>query len=90
MDFCFVPGARGHMKMAIVQMIRRYTDVEKQFQIGHYDKVVTTMRALNKDNVQKVVDTVFAHTQGNLLWGIVIWSGAATFYKQFWPYMVSN
>ena len=60
------------MKMAIVQMIRRYTDVEKQFQIGHYDKVVTTMRALNKDNVQKVVDTVFAHTQGNLLRGIVI------------------
>ena len=59
--------------MAIVQMIRRYTDVEKQFQIGHYDKVVTTMRALNKDNVQKVVDTVFAHTQGNLLKGIVIW-----------------
>ena len=58
------------MKMAIVQMIRRYTDVEKQFQIGHYDKVVTTMRALNKDNVQKVVDTVFAHTQGNLLGGI--------------------
>jgi len=59
-------GARGHMKMAIVQMIRRYTDVEKQFQIGHYDKVVTTMRALNKDNVQKVVDTVFAHTQVRL------------------------
>ena len=56
-------GARGHMKMAIVQMIRRYTDVEKQFQIGQYDKVVTTMRALNKDNVQKVVDTVFAHKQ---------------------------
>ena len=49
--------------MAIVQMIRRYTDVEKQFQIGQYDKVVTTMRALNKDNVQKVVDTVFAHKQ---------------------------
>ena len=33
------------------------------FKIGHYDKVVTTMRTLNKDNVQKVVDTVFAHTQ---------------------------
>ena len=70
------------MKMAIVQMIRRYTDVEKQFQIGHYDKVVTTMRALNKDNVQKVVDTVFAHTQGNLLRGIVIWSGAESFAQQ--------
>ena len=51
------------MKMAICQMIKRYTDVEKQFQIGHYDKVVTTMRTLNKDNVQKVVDTVFSHTQ---------------------------
>mgnify|MGYP002046183517 FL=1 len=56
-------GVRGHMKMAVCDMIKRYTDVEKQFQIGHYDKVVTTMRALNKDNVQKVVDTVFAHTQ---------------------------
>ena len=56
-------GVRGHMKMAVCDMIKRYTDVERQFQIGHYDKVVTTMRALNKDNVQKVVDTVFAHTQ---------------------------
>ena len=36
------------------------------FQVGHYDKVVTTMRTLNKDNVQKVVDTVFAHTQVRL------------------------
>ena len=79
------------MKMAIVQMIRRYTDVEKQFQIGHYDKVVTTMRALNKDNVQKVVDTVFAHTQGNLLRGIVIWSGAAWFVlKMTWTSFSTN
>ena len=46
-------GVRGHMKMAVCDMIKRYTEVEKQFQIGHYDKVVTTMRTLNKDNVQK-------------------------------------
>nr|APH81346.1 ACC [Paracyclopina nana] len=65
MELCsrYRGGARGHMKMAICDIIKRYTDVEKQFQIGHYDKVVTTMRSLNKDNVQKVVDTVFAHTQ---------------------------
>ncbi len=64
-DLCsrYREGIRGHMKMAICQMISRYTDVERQFQIGHYDKVVTTMRTLNKDNVQSVVDTVFAHTR---------------------------
>ena len=31
---------------------RKYIDVEKQFQVGHYDKVVTTLRTMNKDNVQ--------------------------------------
>jgi acetyl-CoA carboxylase/biotin carboxylase 1 len=56
-------GVRGHMKLAICEMIKRYTDVEKQFQAGHYDKVVTTMRSLHKDNVDKVVEIVFAHTK---------------------------
>jgi acetyl-CoA carboxylase/biotin carboxylase 1 len=45
-------------------MIGRYVDVEKQFQIGNYDKIISTMTSLHgKDNIQKVVDIVFAHTQ---------------------------
>ena len=41
----------------------RYLDVEKLFQFGHYDKVISTLRQTNKDNIDVVVDRVFAHTQ---------------------------
>ena len=36
MELCsrYRGGVRGHMKMAICDMIKRYTDVEKQFQVN--------------------------------------------------------
>ena len=37
MELCsrYRGGVRGHMKMAICDMIKRYTDVEKQFQVNN-------------------------------------------------------
>lgn len=68
MELCanYRGGVRGHMKVAIRDLIKRYVDVERYFQVGHYDKVVSTMRSMNKDNIDKVVGIVFAHTQVRL------------------------
>ena len=51
------------MKRAICDLIDQYLEVEKLFQVGSYDKVVTTMRQMHKDNIDLVVGRVFAHTQ---------------------------
>eukprot|EP00095_Tigriopus_kingsejongensis_P004246 maker-scaffold711_size108467-snap-gene-0.33 protein:Tk04246 transcript:maker-scaffold711_size108467-snap-gene-0.33-mRNA-1 annotation:"hypothetical protein DAPPUDRAFT_222043" len=56
-------GVKGQMKHTICDLIQRYLEVEKLFQVGHYDKVVSTMREMNKDNIDLVVERVFAHTQ---------------------------
>ncbi|TRY78898.1 hypothetical protein TCAL_01701 [Tigriopus californicus] len=56
-------GVKGQMKHTVCDLIQRYLDVEKLFQVGHYDKVVSTMREMNKDNIDLVVERVFAHTQ---------------------------
>ena len=56
-------GVKGQMISAVSALITRYLEVEKLFQVGHYDKVISTLRQLNKDNIDVVVDRVFAHTQ---------------------------
>ena len=56
-------GVKGQMISAVSALITRYLDVEKLFQVGHYDKVISTMRQSNKDNVDPIMERVFAHTQ---------------------------
>ena len=65
MDLCtrYKSGIRGQMKKAVCELIEQYLSVEKLFQTGHYDKVISTLQAQFKDNIGHVVDIVFAHTQ---------------------------
>ena len=65
MEVCsrYKAGVRGQMKRAVVHLINKYLSVEKMFQVGHYDKIVSTMWANHKDNIWFVVDTLFAHIQ---------------------------
>merc|ERR1712020_424749 len=65
MELCsrYKSGVRGQMKTAVVHLINKYLEVEKLFQVGHYDKVVSTLWSTHKDDIWYVVDTVFAHTQ---------------------------
>jgi hypothetical protein len=65
MDLCsrYKAGVRGQMKTAVMHLVNKYLEVEKLFQVGHYDKVVSTLWSTHKDDIWYVVDTVFAHTQ---------------------------
>ena len=65
MDLCsrYKLGVRGQMKTAVQCLLNKYLAVEKLFQVAHYDKVVSTLVASHKDDVDHVVETVFAHTQ---------------------------
>lgn len=56
-------GIRGRMKTAVHELLRQYYAVECQFQYGHYDKCVTTLRDKHKDNMLAVVNTIFSHSQ---------------------------
>lgn len=56
-------GVKGQMRSAVIELIDKYLEVEKLFQVGHYDSVVSTMRQMHMDNIEVVVDRVFAHTQ---------------------------
>ena len=56
-------GVKGMMRRGVEELLSQYLDVERLFQVGHYDKVVSTMRQMNKDNINVVVERVFAHTQ---------------------------
>ncbi|KAG4075355.1 hypothetical protein HA402_003146 [Bradysia odoriphaga] len=56
-------GIRGRMKTAVHELLRQYYAVECQFQYGHYDKCVTTLREKHKDDMLSVVNTIFSHSQ---------------------------
>lgn len=56
-------GIRGRMKAAVHELLRKYYEVECQFQYGHYDKCVTALREKHKDDMLSVVNTIFSHSQ---------------------------
>lgn len=56
-------GIRGRMKAAVHELLRQYYAVECQFQHGHYDKCVASLREKHKDNMLQVVNTIFSHSQ---------------------------
>lgn len=55
-------GIRGHMKNVVQDLLRKYLNVETQFQQGHYDKCLTTMREKNKD-MGEITGTILSHSQ---------------------------
>lgn len=56
-------GIRGRMKAAVHELLRKYYEVESQFQYGHYDKCVAALREKHKDDMAAVVSTIFSHSQ---------------------------
>ncbi len=56
-------GVKGQMINAVSALLYRYLEVEKLFQVGHYDKIISTMRQTNKGDIDLVVSRVFAHTK---------------------------
>ena len=51
MELCnrYKNGVKGHLKVAVSELIDAYLDVEKTFQVTHYDKVLS----LTKTNLRK-------------------------------------
>lgn len=56
-------GIRGRMKASVHELLRQYYAVESQFQYGHYDKCVASLREKHKDDMAAVVNTIFSHSQ---------------------------
>ncbi|XP_055799055.1 acetyl-CoA carboxylase isoform X2 [Salvelinus fontinalis] len=56
-------GIRGHMKAVVMDLLRQYLKVEVQFQNGHYDKCVFTLREENKSDMANVLNYIFSHAQ---------------------------
>nr|UXL88908.1 acetyl-CoA carboxylase-like 6 isoform 3 [Potamotrygon motoro] len=56
-------GIRGHMKSIVLDLLRRYLNVETQFQHAHYDKCVINLREQFKPNMTPVLDCIFSHAQ---------------------------
>ncbi|NXI04732.1 ACAC carboxylase, partial [Pachycephala philippinensis] len=56
-------GIRGHMKAVVMDLLRQYLKVETQFQHGHYDKCVFTLREENKSDMNAVLNYIFSHAQ---------------------------
>ncbi|XP_039612650.1 acetyl-CoA carboxylase 1 isoform X1 [Polypterus senegalus] len=56
-------GIRGHMKAVVMDLLRQYLKVEIQFQHGHYDKCVFTLREENKGDMSSVLNYIFSHAQ---------------------------
>ncbi|XP_019903759.3 acetyl-CoA carboxylase 1 isoform X2 [Esox lucius] len=56
-------GIRGHMKAVVMDLLRQYLKVEVQFQNGHYDKCVFTLREENKGDMANVLNYIFSHAQ---------------------------
>ncbi|XP_030077913.1 acetyl-CoA carboxylase 1 isoform X2 [Microcaecilia unicolor] len=56
-------GNRGHMKAVVMDLLRQYLKVEIQFQHGHYDKCVFSLREENKSELGTVVNYIFSHAQ---------------------------
>lgn len=56
-------GIRGRMKSAVQELLKNYLAVENEFQQGHYDKCVTSLREKHKDDMVSVAATIFSHYQ---------------------------
>uniref|UniRef100_A0A8C9UAR0 acetyl-CoA carboxylase n=1 Tax=Serinus canaria TaxID=9135 RepID=A0A8C9UAR0_SERCA len=56
-------GIRGYMKTVVLDLLRRYLQVETQFQHAHYDKCVISLREQCKPNMTPVLESIFSHAQ---------------------------
>ncbi|XP_074868764.1 acetyl-CoA carboxylase 2 isoform X2 [Carettochelys insculpta] len=56
-------GIRGYMKSIVLDLLRRYLQVETQFQQAHYDKCVINLREQYKSDMTPVLDCIFSHAQ---------------------------
>uniref|UniRef100_G3TBG5 acetyl-CoA carboxylase n=1 Tax=Loxodonta africana TaxID=9785 RepID=G3TBG5_LOXAF len=56
-------GTRGYMKMVVLDLLRRYLQVEHHFQQDHYDKCVINLREQFKPDMSRVLDCIFSHAQ---------------------------
>ena len=61
--FRYRNGNRGHMKRVIEDLIKKYLEVEVQFQEGHYDNCVAKLREFYKDDMSMVTGVIFARSQ---------------------------
>ncbi|KAM6297727.1 acetyl-CoA carboxylase 2 [Aegotheles albertisi] len=56
-------GIRGYMKAVMLDLLRRYLQVETQFQHAHYDKCVISLREQCKPDMTPVLESIFSHAQ---------------------------
>ncbi|XP_026117226.1 acetyl-CoA carboxylase isoform X3 [Carassius auratus] len=56
-------GIRGYMKSVVMDLLRRYLQVEMQFQQAHYDKCVINLREQYKPDMTPVLESIFSHAQ---------------------------
>ncbi|MEE6508200.1 hypothetical protein FKM82_019789 [Ascaphus truei] len=56
-------GIRGYMKSMVLDLLRRYLQVEMQFQHSHYDKCVINLRGQYKPDMTPVLECIFSHAQ---------------------------
>ncbi|KAK2522859.1 Acacb [Columba guinea] len=56
-------GIRGYMKAVVLDLLRRYLQVETQFQHAHYDKCVISLREKCKPDMTPVLESIFSHAQ---------------------------
>ncbi|KAM6965705.1 acetyl-CoA carboxylase 2 [Aplochiton taeniatus] len=56
-------GIRGYMKCVVLDLLKRYLQVEMQFQQAHYDKCVINLREKHKPDMTPVLESIFSHAQ---------------------------
>ncbi|XP_004636404.1 acetyl-CoA carboxylase 2 [Octodon degus] len=56
-------GTRGYLKAVVLDLLRRYLQVEHHFQQAHFDKCVINLREQFKPDMSHVLDCIFSHAQ---------------------------
>lgn len=56
-------GIRGRARDAVRDLLRRYHDVESQFEQGHYDRCVAALRERHRGDMAAVTAAIFSHSQ---------------------------
>ncbi|XP_057687384.1 acetyl-CoA carboxylase 2-like isoform X3 [Corythoichthys intestinalis] len=56
-------GIRGYMKSVVLDLLKRYLQVEIEFQQAHYDKCVINLREQYKPDMSPVLECIFSHAQ---------------------------
>ncbi|XP_068167308.1 acetyl-CoA carboxylase isoform X2 [Antennarius striatus] len=56
-------GIRGYTKNVVLDLLKRYLQVEIQFQQAHYDKCVFHLREQHKPDMSPVLEYIFSHAQ---------------------------